>query len=94
VQPGYCSIAKGDCEVSCRRAEESRATYGAIAFSPKTGAWGESYPYGSRAEAERRALAECAKNAPDCTVAVWFNDQCGAVASAKDGTWADASIPT
>jgi hypothetical protein len=42
----------------------------------------------SRAEAERRALAECATQARDCTVAVWFNDNCCAVASAEGSIWA------
>jgi hypothetical protein len=29
------------------------------------------------AEAERRGLAGCAKNARDRAVTVWFNDNCG-----------------
>jgi hypothetical protein len=88
VQPGYCSIARTDCEVQCRRGEGAGAKYGAIAFSPSTNAWGEAYRYGSRAEAECRALAECAKNARYCRVAVWFNDKSGAVASAEGSIWA------
>lgn len=74
--------------MQCRRDQGSGASYGAIAFSPSTGAWGDAYRDGNRAEAERRALAECARNARDCTVAVWLNDQCGAVASAEAGIWA------
>ena len=89
VQPGLCSIAKGDCEVRCRRGgEETKSTYGAIALSPATGAWGDAFGYGSRAGAEQRALGECARRARDCTVAVWFKDQCGAVATAGGGVWA------
>jgi hypothetical protein len=88
VESGYCSIAQSDCEVQCRHGEKSASTYGAIAFSPSSGAWGDGSKYGHRAEAERRALAECAKSARDCTVAVWFNDQCGAVAIAEAGIWA------
>ena len=94
IQPGYCSIARGDCEVQCRRDEEARATYGAIALSPSTGVWGEAYQYGGRAEAERRALGECGKRERDCVVAVWFKDQCGAVARAADGRWAFGLGPT
>jgi hypothetical protein len=56
--------------------------YGTIAMSAGTNTWGDSYRYGSRTEAERRALTECAKNARDCKVAVWFNDNCCAVGSA------------
>jgi uncharacterized protein DUF4189 len=87
VQPGYCSIARSDCEVRCRRGEEASETYGAIAFSPATGAWGDAFGHGSRGEAERRALGECSRRARDCTVAVWFKDRCGAVASAG-AVWA------
>jgi hypothetical protein len=42
----------------------------------------------SRAEAERRALPECGKNARDCTVAVWLNDSCCALATAGGSIWA------
>jgi serine/threonine-protein kinase len=88
VQPGYCSIAQTDCEEQCRRGEGSGVKDGAIAFSAGTNARGDSYRYGSLAEAECRALAECAKNARDCTVAVWFSDNCCTVASAEGSIWA------
>jgi len=88
VEPGYCSLAQSDCEVWCSRLEGAGESWGAIAFSPSTGAWGDSARYGSRAVAELRALAGCAKQARDCTVAVWFTHQCGAVASGKAGIWA------
>jgi hypothetical protein len=65
VQPGYCSIAQTDCEVQCRLGDGSGVKYGAIALSAGTDAGGDCYCYGSRAEAECRALAECAKNARD-----------------------------
>jgi hypothetical protein len=68
--------------------EGSGVKYGAIGFSVGTNDWGDSYRYGSRAEAERRALPECAKNARDCRVGVWFNDNCCAVASVEGGIWA------
>jgi hypothetical protein len=51
VQSGYCSIGQSHCEVQCRRDQGSGATYGAIAFSPSTGAWGDAYRHGNRAEA-------------------------------------------
>jgi len=47
----------------------------------------------SRAEAERPALTECAKNARDCTLAVWFNDHCCAEASADGSIWAGGPRP-
>ena len=92
VQPGYCSIAQTDCEVQCRRGEGSGVKYNAIAFSAGTSAPGDSYRYGSRAEAECCALAECATNARDCKVAVWFNDNCCAVASAEGSVWAGGLV--
>jgi hypothetical protein len=39
--------------------------YGAIAYSPSTGAHGWSYDYGSRSAAENVALAGCRKHAGD-----------------------------
>jgi serine/threonine-protein kinase len=58
--------------------------YGAIAFSPSTGATGWSYDYGSRSAAESTALANCRQNAPDCIVPIWFRDACGALAVGND----------
>ncbi|MHA7652928.1 DUF4189 domain-containing protein [Mycobacterium sp. ML4] len=52
--------------------------YGAIAYSPRTGAWGTSRGYQVKAQAERVALEQCGEN--DCRVIISFN-LCGAVAS-------------
>lgn len=52
--------------------------YGAIAYSPSTGAWGTSRGYQVKLRAERVALDQCGEN--DCRVIISFN-LCGAVAS-------------
>jgi hypothetical protein len=59
--------------------------FGAIAYSPASGAFGFSDNYGSRSQADNRALSECGKT--DCVVASWFYDNCGAVAASDDGSW-------
>lgn len=51
--------------------------YGAIAYSPSTGAWGTSRGHQVKAQGERVALDQCGEN--DCRVLVSFN-LCGAVA--------------
>lgn len=65
----------------------ARDNYGAIAYSPSTGAHGYSYDYASRAVAERKALAECRKHARDCQVPLWFRNACGALAVGNGGGW-------
>ncbi len=60
-------------------------TYGAIAFSPATGANSYSYDYASRSGAEQRALSECNKRSRGCRVAIWFKNSCGALAIGARG---------
>jgi serine/threonine-protein kinase len=54
--------------------------YGAIAYSPSTGADGWAFDYPTRGVAESMALQDCRKYADDCTVPLWFRDACGALA--------------
>jgi uncharacterized protein DUF4189 len=68
--------------------------FGAIAYSPSNRSWGESYGYGSRSAAERRAVKECASDTKDCQLAVWFYRQCGAVAGNDKGAWGTGLGPT
>ena len=56
-----------------------RRSFGAIAYSVSSRAWGYSENYGSRAEAQTRALRECRTR--DCEVAAWFYNSCGALAA-------------
>ncbi len=71
-------------------------TYGAIAVSGETGAWGRSYDWSTQAIAESEALKACAKDgATDCKVATWVRGQyCAAVAVKHydDGTIAWGSF--
>lgn len=60
---------------------EAQAGYGAIAYSPSSGAYGYSYNYPSRYTAESRALNECAARGGGCRVMVWFRNACGALAT-------------
>ncbi len=55
--------------------------FGAIAYDDETGDYGLTYNYSSRAAAERDAKDECGNR--NCKVAVWFKNQCGAVAESK-----------
>ncbi len=59
--------------------------FGAIAYSPKTQAHGWAYDFASQAEAESAALANCRKQAGDCTVPIWFRNACGALAVGPSG---------
>ena len=51
--------------------------FGAIAYSPKSGAHGWAKDHSSRAAAEKAALSACRKHAKDCRSAVWFKNGCG-----------------
>ncbi|MCY0095088.1 DUF4189 domain-containing protein [Hoeflea ulvae] len=63
--------------------------FGAIAFSQSSGAYGTSYDYSSRRDAENRAMTECRTRSRGCKVAIWFRNACGAVATGANG-WGSA----
>lgn len=54
--------------------------FGAIAYSPKSGAHGWAKDHPTRAAAQKAALAACTKHAEDCRAAVWFKNGCGTLA--------------
>ncbi|MBX3573941.1 MAG: DUF4189 domain-containing protein [Mesorhizobium sp.] len=56
------------------------ADFGAIAFSPQSGAYGYSYGAGTRAQAERIAMSNCRANGAGCRLLVYFRNACGALA--------------
>ena len=64
---------------------QAQSSYGAIAYSPATGAHGYSYDFNSRRTAEKRALNGCFQHANDCFVVVWFENACGALAVGNNG---------
>jgi hypothetical protein len=62
-------------------------SFGAIAYSPRTGATGWSYGKYSRGEAERAAGRNCDRYADDCRTAIWFKNACGALATGPNRGW-------
>lgn len=57
-------------------------SHGAYALGTRR-AW--SYSSGdTRSEAQRNALASCENRGDDCTVILWFTNQCGALARSED----------
>lgn len=61
--------------------------WGAIAFSPSTGATGYTWNNVNEVDAELRALEFCDRNASDCESAITFRNGCGAVAWGENGGW-------
>jgi len=62
---------------------EARNYYGAISYSPSTGAYGYSYDHYSKYNAERAARNQCARR--DCVIPIWFKNACGALAIGSNG---------
>jgi hypothetical protein len=75
--PPACSVRLWACATS---------GYGSIAYSSSTGASGISYNYATRSEADASAIGYCAKG--DCAVVAWFQNSCGAIATAPTGQMA------
>ncbi|MGJ8570986.1 MAG: DUF4189 domain-containing protein [Hoeflea sp.] len=63
--------------------------YGAIAYSPSTGAHAYSYDYPTRRGAESRAMSECASRGRGCKTVIWFKNACAALATGSNG-WGTA----
>jgi hypothetical protein len=66
--------------------------FGAIAYSPTSGADGYAMDYSSQAGAEDRALSECTARGEGCQSVLWFRNACGALAVGPDGwgaAWGD-----
>jgi hypothetical protein len=75
--PPACSVRLWACATS---------GYGSIAYSTSTGASGISYNYATRSEADAAAIGYCAKS--DCAIVAWFQNSCGAIATAPTGQMA------
>jgi serine/threonine-protein kinase len=63
------------------------ASWGAIYYSPGTGATGWSYGENSENAANRVAYDNCSDSADDCKYAIAFHNACGAVAVGRNGGW-------
>lgn len=70
----FCATAQAD-------------SFGAIAFSPDTGASSHSTGRSSRGNAQEWALYYCGEYADDCRIAINFRNACGAVARGSNGGW-------
>ncbi len=80
----FCSGTNARCSSECRNSGNSSGnshkSYGAIAYSKKDGGYGYSDGKINRGQAEKTALKYCKQYGKKCKVAVWFYNQCGAVA--------------
>jgi len=69
------------------------AGFGAIAFSQDSGAYGSSWNYQTRWEAEQRAMKECSMHGYGCKVVMWTRNACAALATSPDdgygSSWAE-----
>jgi Domain of unknown function (DUF4189)/PAN domain len=59
--------------------------YGAIAYSPDTGALGYSSNFPSQQAAENDALLRCQSAGTGCKTAIWFRNACAALALSTNG---------
>lgn len=64
--------------LSCHGA--SAQYFGAIGFSQTSGALGWGFDYPSQEGAEAAALQNCRKHAPDCKIAIFFENACAVIA--------------
>jgi serine/threonine-protein kinase len=62
-------------------------SWGALAFSENGTAYSYSRNYASKEEAERGALAECAKYASDCKIYDTFENRCTSLSGSPNGVY-------
>jgi hypothetical protein len=67
------------------------AQWGALAYNSANGAYGFSYNYASKYDADRRALNECGYG---CQVVLRFGNGCAAYATGYDGSYGWGHYPT
>lgn len=62
-------------------------SWGSVAYSPSTKAFGTSHDFSDESEAASRALEACMeqRGGEDCITAVTFANACGAVMAGPDG---------
>ncbi len=83
-----CATTRSICQLGC-----SFESYGAIAYSEQTGAFGWSFEHGTQAAAEASALGYCQERqegTEDCRVLTWFRSACGALALDPSGPYGAA----
>lgn len=84
-----CLTQQQICVQRCVSTGEGADSYGAIAYSPSTDAYGYSYGHVSRAQAEDDAMSECrhAGGDSDCEITIWFRNACGSLATDGKGSY-------
>lgn len=80
------SAARG---YGCNTAAQRLRCYGAIYYSPSTGAWGLSTNYGTKEYANRKAYNECRQHAGSCRRIITVLNSCGALAARY---WSSGSL--
>ncbi|MCI4664152.1 MAG: DUF4189 domain-containing protein [Neomegalonema sp.] len=65
----------------------AQARCGAIAYSASARYWAAATGYATCYQARRAALRRCRRRGYGCRVATWFENSCGALATARDGAW-------
>ena len=65
----------------------AQGTWGALAFSENGTAYSYARNYGTKEDAERGALAECAKYASDCKIYDTFENRCTSLAGSPNGVY-------
>ncbi len=65
----------------------AQGVHGSLAISENTDAFGYSYNYATPADAQSRAMAECAKHAQDCKIYANFENTCVTVARSANGAF-------
>lgn len=88
-------VRKQQCVTECIEKQQSRTTYGALAYGAQSTAWGFSYNQDNAAAAARVALENCKPNGDDCKVVYDFYNTCAALAAVEDkGVFATAYAPS
>lgn len=67
--------------------------FGAISFSPTSGAAGWGFDFRNSDDAEEAAIRNCSRYADDCELLIKFRNGCGAVAANADifvGAWSNS----
>ncbi len=78
---GTWSSDQQELRQECLDKCSSAPNRGAIAYAVHNGAYGFSYDYHSAAEAEQRALSDCASQGDGCKVVISFSETCAALAA-------------
>lgn len=84
-----CGTQYQICIQQCISTGAGADSFGAIAYSPSTDAYGYSYGQTSQGQAEDYAMSECrrAGGSGGCEIAIWFKNACGALAADGKGAY-------